>query len=281
MKKTGLGIVLLVLAGLILFQNYLPQMNFPIWSLIWMGGVGFLFLIFLVKKRLVESFIFGTWLFILLNNQFKWLNIGMWSIILAATLLCAGLSLIFKPNTGSHRLSQQIEREVTEKISSELTNHLDEEVLEGTIATEIGKSLSDWSINRSGQEETHVEPGQDWPHLEENEKQSGRFSAGSSSVFGSSNRYVQDDAFVEDCAEVAFGVANVYLDNAVMLNDQAVFHVDAAMSTINLYLPMSWRVGVQVDSVLSSVNNYTSPSGQKILQIDGDLVFSTLNIYSV
>ncbi len=43
MKRNGLGIVLLILAGLVLFQDYLPAVKFPLWKLALVVGWSYLF----------------------------------------------------------------------------------------------------------------------------------------------------------------------------------------------------------------------------------------------
>ncbi len=42
MKRNGLGIVLLILAGLVLFQDYLPAVKFPLWKLALVVGWSYL-----------------------------------------------------------------------------------------------------------------------------------------------------------------------------------------------------------------------------------------------
>lgn len=97
MKKNGLGIALLVLAGLVLFQDYLPDMDISLWKLVWLVGLGYFLIKAIIKKQLIFSFVLGTWLFIALNNHFDWVDIDTWTLIVGAGLACAGLQLLFKP----------------------------------------------------------------------------------------------------------------------------------------------------------------------------------------
>lgn len=97
MKKNGLGIALLVLAGLVLFQDYLPAIEFPLWKLALVVGWSYLLLKAIIRRQLVTSFVWGTLVFIILNNHFDWVDIDTWTLIVGASLACAGLQLLFKP----------------------------------------------------------------------------------------------------------------------------------------------------------------------------------------
>ncbi len=97
MKKNGLGIALLVLAGLVLFQAYLPAIELPLWKLALVVGWSYLLLKAIIRRQLVTSFVWGTLVFIILNNHFDWVDIDTWTLIVGAGLACAGLQLLFKP----------------------------------------------------------------------------------------------------------------------------------------------------------------------------------------
>ncbi|MFI3086162.1 hypothetical protein [Streptococcus sp. 2022WUSS037] len=97
MKKYGLGIALLVLAGLVLFQDYLPAIELPLWKLVLVVGWSYLLLKAIIRRQLVTSFVWGTLVFIILNNHFDWVNIDTWTVILGSILACAGLKLLIKP----------------------------------------------------------------------------------------------------------------------------------------------------------------------------------------
>ncbi|HEM6072166.1 LiaF transmembrane domain-containing protein [Streptococcus suis] len=104
---------------------------------------------------------------------------------------------------------------------------------------------------------------------------------GRDTVFGSSTRYIHEENFIHDSVDVAFGFSTVYFDQAVILGDQADFHIDAAFSNITLYLPADWQAVVELDSAMSTTNNYASEPKEKVLLVTGDMAFSTLNIYSM
>ncbi|TQE86662.1 hypothetical protein FH692_10225 [Streptococcus suis] len=102
---------------------------------------------------------------------------------------------------------------------------------------------------------------------------------GRDTAFGSSTRYIHEENFTYDSVEVAFGSSMVYFDQAVILGNKAEFHIDAAFSSVDLYLPANWQAVVELDSSMSAVNNYATGMGEKMLHITGDMAFSTLNIY--
>ncbi|HEM5490096.1 TPA: hypothetical protein U1617_000623 [Streptococcus suis] len=215
MKKNGLGIALLVLAGLVLFQDYLPAIELPLWKLALVVGWSYLLLKAIIKRQLVTSFVWGTLVFIILNNHFDWVDIDTWTLIVGAGLACAGLQLLFKPKRP--------------------------DVSSTGVIGDKGREIA----------------------------------------FGSSTRYIHEENFIQDSVDVAFGSSMVYFDQAVILGDKAEFHIDAAFSSVGLYLPANWQAVVQVDSALSTTNNYASVPKEKVLLVTGELAFSSLTIYSI
>ncbi|HEM4054469.1 TPA: hypothetical protein U1W00_000021 [Streptococcus suis] len=220
MKKYGLGIALLVLAGLVLFQDYLPSIELPLWKLALVVGWSYLLLKAIIRRQLVTSFVWGTLVFIILNNHFDWVDIDTWAVILGSILACAGLKLLIKPRRSKNMVDT--------------------------------KSFVTGVIGDKGRE----------------------------TAFGSSTRYIHDDNFLQDSVEVAFGSSTVYFEQAIILGDTAEFHIDAAFSSVTLYLPTNWRAVVELDSAMSITNNYATELGEKVLLVTGDLAFSTLTIYS-
>ncbi len=81
---------------------------------------------------------------------------------------------------------------------------------------------------------------------------------GRDTAFGSSTRYIHEENFIHDSVDVAFGSSTVYFDQAVILGDKAEFHIDAAFSSVDLYLPANWRAVVELDSAMSTTNNYAT-----------------------
>ncbi|HEM4551779.1 TPA: hypothetical protein U1Z41_002138 [Streptococcus suis] len=217
MKKYGLGIALLVLAGLVLFRDSLGlHLALPFWTTVWFVLTFVTGFHRLVKLDWLASiFCFGL-AFIAVNSVSDWVKFGTWNMVLSLVLLCLGLKLIFKPR--KRRLTH------------------------GAVTGVIGDK-------------------------------------GRDTAFGSSTRYIHDDNFLHDSVEVVFGSGKVYFDQAIILGDKADFHIDAAFSSVDLYLPANWQAVVELDSSMSAVNNYATGMGEKMLHITGDMAFSTLNIY--
>ncbi|CYU20397.1 LiaF transmembrane domain-containing protein [Streptococcus suis] len=217
MKKYGLGIALLVLAGLVLVRDSLGlHLAMPFWTTVWFVLTFVTGFHRLVKLDWLASiFCFGL-AFIAVNSVYDWVKFGTWNMVLSLVLLCLGLKLIFKPR--KRRLTH------------------------GAVTGVIGDK-------------------------------------GRETAFGSTTRYIHDDNFLHDSVEVVFGSSMVYFDQAVILGNKAEFHIDAAFSSVDLYLPANWQAVVELDSSMSAVNNYATGMGEKMLHITGDMAFSTLNIY--
>ncbi|HEL1591935.1 TPA: hypothetical protein TXY98_000044 [Streptococcus suis] len=98
MKKYGLGIALLVLAGLVLFRNSLGlHLALPFWTTVWFVLTFVTGFHRLVKLDWLASiFCFGL-AFIAVNSVSDWVKFGTWNMVLSLVLLCLGLKLIFKP----------------------------------------------------------------------------------------------------------------------------------------------------------------------------------------
>ncbi|HFI0476523.1 TPA: hypothetical protein ACGOY5_001350 [Streptococcus suis] len=218
MKKYGLGIALLVLAGLVLFRDSLGlHFAMPFWTTVWFVVTFVTGFHRLVKLDWLASiFCFGL-AFIAANSAYEWVEFGTWNMVLSLVLLCLGLKLIFKPK----------KRRPTHGVGTGV-------------------------IGDKGRE----------------------------TAFGSSTRYIHDDNFLHDSVEVVFGSSTIYFDQAVILGDKADFHIDAAFSSVTLYLPANWRAVVELDSAMSTTNNYATELGEKVLLVTGELAFSTLTIYS-
>ncbi|MER0123916.1 hypothetical protein ABPH35_09450 [Streptococcus sp. ZJ93] len=222
MKKYVLGIGLLVLSGLVLFQNYLPRFDGSIWKMVWLVVLAAGLVSGLAKRRLYDSFFFGTWLFILLNQQYHFLMVDTKTIIVGAILACLGCSVLLKPKR---------------KNIPFLT-----------------------MMGRGSKKSALVE--------DENDV-----------AFGSSTLYIHETDFVHDSIDVAFGNATIYFDHANMAGEEAVFEVDAAFSTVRLYVPANWLVQVRADKAFSSIQQSSQPTVfDKKLVVKADLAFSTLSI---
>ncbi|CYU16580.1 membrane protein [Streptococcus suis] len=98
MKKYGLGIALLVLAGLVLVRDSLGlHFAMPFWTTVWFVLTFVTGFHRLVKLDWLGSiFCFGL-AFIAANSVYEWVEFGTWNMFLSLVLLCLGLKLIFKP----------------------------------------------------------------------------------------------------------------------------------------------------------------------------------------
>lgn len=208
------GLVLLALAGGVLFHNALPQLGLPLWKLI----IVMLFAIDgiddLWQKKLIGSYIDFSLVFIVLNSEYQWLDAGFWTMCFAWLLSYLGIRLLFKP------FRKQV-----------FYNS------EGKRQRLVGKSL------------------------------------------GSSVRYIKDEYFDNGSADVAFGDATIYFNNAKIVGERATFTVDAAFSAITLYVPQTWAVDVKGDSVFSTVDYQPqNVVTDKTLVVKADMAFSSLKI---
>ncbi|HFU4560017.1 TPA: hypothetical protein ACGPBH_002122 [Streptococcus suis] len=98
MRKYGLGIALLVLAGLVLVRDSLGlHLALPFWTTVWFVLTFVTGFHRLVKLDWLASiFCFGL-AFIAVNSVYDWVEFGTWNMVLSLVLLCLGLKLIFKP----------------------------------------------------------------------------------------------------------------------------------------------------------------------------------------
>lgn len=94
MKKNSLGIGLLLVAGLVVLQSQLPAMKSSLWTIVLLVATGLLLVKGLLKKHLLETIVFGTWFFMLINGQFHLVAISNTSLLLAAGLTYLGLRLL-------------------------------------------------------------------------------------------------------------------------------------------------------------------------------------------
>ena len=101
MKRTFLGIGLILLAGFLLFQEQLGLAYIPVWTILWITFLGGCAIVCLLKR----SWFAGLACLILalsqLNSIFHWYSISSWLLFLVAMLVIGGLQLIFKPKDKS------------------------------------------------------------------------------------------------------------------------------------------------------------------------------------
>ena len=93
MKRTFLGIGLILLAGFLLFQEQLGLAYIPVWTILWITFLGGCAIVCLLKR----SWFAGLACLILalsqLNSIFHWYSISSWLLFLVAMLVIGGLQL--------------------------------------------------------------------------------------------------------------------------------------------------------------------------------------------
>ncbi|HEM3662516.1 TPA: hypothetical protein U1C76_000201 [Streptococcus suis] len=196
MKRNGLGIALLILAGLVLFQDYLPAVEFPLWKLALVVGWSYLFFKAMIKKQLVTSFVWGTLVFIVLNSHFNWLEIDTWTLILGAILACTGVKLLIKPRRSK--------------------NTVDTKSFVTGVIGDKGRDTAFGSSTRYIHEENFIHDSVDV-------------------AFGFSTVYFDQAVILGDQADFHIDAAFSSVDLYLPANWQAVVELDSSMSAVNNY----------------------------------------------
>lgn len=103
MKKTLIGLGLMLMAGVLLVKESIPLPDFgiPLWLLIVIVGFGIKSLRDALRQHWTASFTSALIALILLNWQFEWLEVSLFTVIIAAILLIQGFSMIVKPKKSS------------------------------------------------------------------------------------------------------------------------------------------------------------------------------------
>lgn len=96
MKRTLLGIGLILLAGFLLFKEQLRLAQLPIWTVIWVAFLTFGAISQLAKHHFILGTVLAICSFAQLNDIFHWVNITSWLLMLVTILVGLGLTLIFK-----------------------------------------------------------------------------------------------------------------------------------------------------------------------------------------
>lgn len=103
MKKTVLGIGLILFAGYVLFRDslHLPSLDIPIWTLAIVAFFVVNAIQNLMRKDYIGTYVCSAIAFIFLERHYDWLTVGTGTLILAAVLAGIGFSMIFKPKRHS------------------------------------------------------------------------------------------------------------------------------------------------------------------------------------
>ncbi|HEL1558035.1 TPA: hypothetical protein ACGO3Z_001544 [Streptococcus suis] len=219
MKRNGLGIALLILAGLVLFQDYLPVVEFPLWKLALVVGWSYLFFKAMIKKQLVTSFVWGTLVFIVLNSHFDWLEIDTWTLILGAILACTGVKLLIKPRRSKNMVDTK-------------------SFVKGVIGDK-GRDTAFGSSTRYIHEENFIHDSVDV-------------------AFGSSTVYFDKAVILGDKADFHIDAAFASVDLYLPANWLAVVELDSSMSTVNNYATGMGEKMLRItgDMAFSTLNIY-------------------------
>lgn len=108
MRKKGIGLCLLVLAVMILFQEYLPRLSMPVWKGVLLAGAACCLVLALIKGAGLISWLLASWLFMGLNAHYHWLAISNGAIFLASLFLYVGFGYFTKKSTPVFSFSSSI-----------------------------------------------------------------------------------------------------------------------------------------------------------------------------
>lgn len=148
MKKTLLGVGLLLAAVYLLFGHSLPlpDLGISFWSLLFILGFGFLAIQALLRRKWGETYVFAVITFVLLNNQFEWLEVGTGTIVLAAVL--AGIGCHFLLTSKENTLfikGKPIEFYIREKYASSGASSTHSDTVFGSATRYINGDIGDVS----------------------------------------------------------------------------------------------------------------------------------------
>lgn len=252
MKRTAIGIGLILLAVAILFKDslHLPEFGLPLWKLVLIVGFGINVIQSLLRRSYTSVYIGAAVIWMLLESHYHWLGIGLGTMFLVAILGGIGLGMIVKPRP---------------KVMIYHTSQDDEGTLKDTIEGTIKDTIKD-----TIEGEFEQVGG-------ESRKRSA--TSANDTVFGSATRYINDGYFTEVGGDVVFSNVSINFSNARMAGQRAIFSGDGAFSTVKLYVPADWGVEFSGDRVFSSVSNLRpARHSGKTLEITGYYVFSRLEI---
>ena len=95
MRKKLVGILLILLAALVIVQDYFIQWEISIWMLAWVVLLAVLSLSSFLKSHFGWGFIYGIVALFSLNGQFHFLPVSNSVVILSSILAVIGLNILF------------------------------------------------------------------------------------------------------------------------------------------------------------------------------------------
>ena len=99
MRKKLVGILLILLAALVIVQDYFIQWEISIWMLAWVVLLAVLSLSSFLKSHFGWGFIYGIVALFSLNGQFHFLPVSNSVVILSSILAVIGLNILFNSSS--------------------------------------------------------------------------------------------------------------------------------------------------------------------------------------
>ena len=99
MRKKLVGILLILLAALVIVQDYFIQWEISIWMLAWVVQLAVLSLSSFLKSHFGWGFIYGIVALFSLNGQFHFLPVSNSVVILSSILAVIGLNILFNSSS--------------------------------------------------------------------------------------------------------------------------------------------------------------------------------------
>ncbi|MGT2935639.1 hypothetical protein ACVR0P_07255 [Streptococcus castoreus] len=96
MKRTFLGIGLILLAAFLVFKEQLGLYQLPLWTILWIAFLSFGAISQLSKRHFILGAVLAIWSFAQMNDIFRWVNISSGLLMVVTVLVALGLTLIFK-----------------------------------------------------------------------------------------------------------------------------------------------------------------------------------------
>lgn len=99
-------------------------------------------------------------------------------------------------------------------------------------------------------------------------------------TFGGAVRYVTSTELRSIKADCSFGSLEIYLNNAILKEHQAMVNVDCSFGSVVLYVPSDWKVLQQAKASLGGIDEkgFQSAKGENTLIISGSVSFGALEI---
>lgn len=216
----------------------------------------------IVHISINEIVIGGVLLFVLWKNQLGFHELSNWTILLAALLLLIGLNILFHPfktKIQAWKMRRQIKRYNRQLASGKKTNP-------NSYGNTDGFNGSSQFTNNAQGNEKSVDGSYVWL------KRS----------FTSSMEYVRSDNFQHADIALNFSGLKVYFDEAVIQGSEAVIHVEASFSGLELFIPSEWEIDDRLQHFAAGTEVKPRPQNiapTKILRLEGSVNFSGVTVH--